>query len=141
MRSELSKSAAGGPLATTFTICVASGTGATGGGGGGLAASGRLTFLRSGLLAGRPGGGGGPRPAGARFGSLVHLILRDVDFSAASSAIERIARTHARLLNATEEEIELLRAIRFPGRWPSAMYYYRELQSLRDRLHFPTLQS
>ena len=48
----------------------------------------------------------GLRPTGARFGSLVHLILRDVDFTAQPEAILRLARIHARLLNATEEEVE-----------------------------------
>ena len=39
--------------------------------------------------------------------------------------------------DATDEELELLKALRFPGRRPSPLYYYRELQSLRDPLHFP----
>ena len=47
-----------------------------------------------------------PRPKGPRFGSLVHLILRDFEFGAQPEAITRLARTHARLLNATTEEIE-----------------------------------
>lgn len=51
-------------------------------------------------------GPSGPRPKGARFGSLVHVILRDVDFQAKYETIQRLAHTHARLLNATEEEIE-----------------------------------
>jgi transcriptional regulator with XRE-family HTH domain len=37
---------------------------------------------------------------------------------------------------ATKEEIELLRNLRFNGKRPTALYYYRELQSLRDPLHF-----
>lgn len=37
---------------------------------------------------------------------------------------------------ATEEEIAFLRALRFGERRPTAFYYYRELQSLRDPLHF-----
>jgi transcriptional regulator with XRE-family HTH domain len=37
---------------------------------------------------------------------------------------------------ATKEEIEFLRTLRFRRRRPSALYYYRELQSLRDPLHF-----
>lgn len=45
------------------------------------------------------------RPTGARFGSLVHLILRDVEFTAGPEAILRFAQTHARLLDATDEEI------------------------------------
>jgi transcriptional regulator with XRE-family HTH domain len=37
---------------------------------------------------------------------------------------------------ATTEEIELLRNLRFNGKRPTPLYYYRELQSLRDPLHF-----
>ncbi len=38
--------------------------------------------------------------------------------------------------SATKEEIEFLRMLRFRGRRPSSLYYYRELQNLRDPLHF-----
>lgn len=38
--------------------------------------------------------------------------------------------------DATEEELAFLRALRFKGKRPSAIYYYRELQNLRDPLHF-----
>ncbi|MGA2146776.1 MAG: helix-turn-helix transcriptional regulator [Bryobacteraceae bacterium] len=37
----------------------------------------------------------------------------------------------------TEEEIEFLKALKLKGRQPSPIYYYRELQNLRDPLHFP----
>jgi hypothetical protein len=37
---------------------------------------------------------------------------------------------------ATKEEIEFLKKLRFNGKRPTALYYYRELQSLRDPLHF-----
>ncbi|MBI4456725.1 MAG: helix-turn-helix transcriptional regulator [Acidobacteria bacterium] len=40
--------------------------------------------------------------------------------------------------DATEEEIEFLRKLRFKEKRPTALYYYRELQNLRDRLHFRT---
>jgi len=40
---------------------------------------------------------------------------------------------------ATELEIEFLKALRFRGRHPTALYYYRELQNLRDPLHFRAL--
>src|ERR1700733_616843 len=39
--------------------------------------------------------------------------------------------------DATEEEIQFLKTLRFPGRHPAPLYYYRELQNLRDPLHFP----
>lgn len=38
--------------------------------------------------------------------------------------------------DASAEEIEFLRRLRFAGRKPTPLYYYRELQSLRDPLHF-----
>jgi transcriptional regulator with XRE-family HTH domain len=38
----------------------------------------------------------------------------------------------------TKEETEFLRRLRFAGRRPTALYYYRELQNLRDPLHFVT---
>lgn len=37
---------------------------------------------------------------------------------------------------AAQEEIEFLKKLRFKGRRPTALYYYRELQNLRDPLHF-----
>jgi transcriptional regulator with XRE-family HTH domain len=37
---------------------------------------------------------------------------------------------------ATEEEIAFLRQLNFPDRRPTPLYYYRELQNLRDPLHF-----
>ena len=40
---------------------------------------------------------------------------------------------------ATEEEIEFLKKLRFKGKHPTPLYYYRELQNLRDPLHFRTL--
>src|SRR6202795_471020 len=36
----------------------------------------------------------------------------------------------------TEEEVEFLRRLRFKGKHPTPLYYYRELQNLRDPLHF-----
>ncbi len=38
--------------------------------------------------------------------------------------------------NVTPEEIEFLKRLRFKGKRPTPLYYYRELQNLRDPLHF-----
>jgi len=38
--------------------------------------------------------------------------------------------------DATEDEIEFLKNLRFKERRPAPLYYYRELQNLRDPLHF-----
>ena len=40
---------------------------------------------------------------------------------------------------ATEEEVAFLKRLRFKGKRPTPLYYYRELQNLRDPLHFHTL--
>ncbi|HEY6208660.1 MAG TPA: helix-turn-helix transcriptional regulator [Gemmatimonadales bacterium] len=37
---------------------------------------------------------------------------------------------------ATPAEVEFLRRLKFKGRRPTPLYYYRELQNLRDPLHF-----
>ncbi|HWF62176.1 MAG TPA: hypothetical protein VN666_17970 [Nitrospira sp.] len=38
--------------------------------------------------------------------------------------------------DAIEEELTFLRALTFENKRPTLLYYYRELQSLRDPLHF-----
>ena len=38
--------------------------------------------------------------------------------------------------NATPEEIDFLKRLKFRGKRPTPLYYYRELQNLRDPLHF-----
>ena len=40
--------------------------------------------------------------------------------------------------DATEEEIAFLKRLKFKGKRPTPLYYYRELQNLRDPLHFRT---
>jgi len=74
------------------------------------------------------------RPQGPRFGSLVHLILKDVEFTAPPEVIKRLAQTHARLLNATGEEIDaaahaVAGVLQHPllERARQAMHSYREL--------------
>ncbi len=39
---------------------------------------------------------------------------------------------------ATAEEVEFLKRLKFKGKRPTPLYYYRELQNLRDPLHFHT---
>jgi transcriptional regulator with XRE-family HTH domain len=38
--------------------------------------------------------------------------------------------------DAAQEELEFLKGLRLKGRQPTPLYYYRELQNLRDPLHF-----
>ena len=39
-------------------------------------------------------------------------------------------------MTATDDEVAFLKNLRFNGKRPTSLYYYRELQSLRDPLHF-----
>lgn len=50
--------------------------------------------------------------------------------------LEEFLRDEAMSGDATEEEIEFLKRLRFRGKRPAPIYYYRELQNLRDPLHF-----
>jgi hypothetical protein len=40
----------------------------------------------------------------------------------------------------TAEEVDFLKRLKFQGRRPTPLYYYRELQNLRDPLHFRTAE-
>jgi transcriptional regulator with XRE-family HTH domain len=55
---------------------------------------------------------------------------------AAEPGLEEFLKDTSLSGDATEEEIEFLRMLKFRGRRPAPIYYYRELQNLRDPLHF-----
>lgn len=59
---------------------------------------------------------------------------------AVEPALEEFLRNTTMSGNITEEEVNFLRGLKFNGRRPSPLYYYRELQSLRDPLHFPAAE-
>lgn len=42
--------------------------------------------------------------------------------------------------NATRDEVEFMKRLRFKGKRPCPLYYYRELQNLRDPLHFRAVE-
>jgi ATP-dependent helicase/nuclease subunit A len=46
----------------------------------------------------------GPRPSGKRFGVLVHALLAAVPFTATESEVEQLAKLHAKLLAAPDNE-------------------------------------
>jgi hypothetical protein len=49
---------------------------------------------------------------------------------------KRFLRDRVLSSDATEEEIAFLKRLKFNGKRPTSLYYYRELQNLRDPLHF-----
>jgi transcriptional regulator with XRE-family HTH domain len=53
------------------------------------------------------------------------------------TGLKEFLRNSAMSGDATGEEIKFLKSLMFRHKKPSALYYYRELQSLRDPIHFP----
>jgi transcriptional regulator with XRE-family HTH domain len=65
------------------------------------------------------------------------FIERDLETPAVDEpGLKEFLKDPALAGTATGEEIEFLRKLRFKGKRPTALYYYRELQNLRDPLHF-----
>ena len=50
--------------------------------------------------------------------------------------LKEFFRKQSLSVGVTDEEIAFLKKLRFNGKRPTSLYYYRELQSLRDPLHF-----
>jgi hypothetical protein len=76
-------------------------------------------------------------------GSLKRFEFAEIALEAALAiepGLEQFLKDKTLSGDATEEEIDLLKGLNFKGRRPSPIYYYRELQSLRDPLHFPGSQ-
>jgi transcriptional regulator with XRE-family HTH domain len=76
-----------------------------------------------------------------RLAAVQFLRFRFVETEAHGSLEEEpgfreFCRNAAMSGGATDQEMEFLKSIRFKHNRPSALYYYRELQSLRDPLHF-----
>ena len=59
--------------------------------------------------------GGGRRPAGRRFGSLVHAVLAAVPLDAGPPEIEQSARLQGRVLGASEAEVEAAAGVAAAG--------------------------
>jgi transcriptional regulator with XRE-family HTH domain len=53
--------------------------------------------------------------------------------------LEKFLKDRSLSGDVTEEEIAFLKALKLRGKRPSPLYYYRELQNLRDPLHFPSV--
>lgn len=56
---------------------------------------------------------------------------------AVEPGLEQFLKDRSLSGDATEQEIQFLKALKLQGKQPSPIYYYRELQNLRDPLHFP----
>jgi transcriptional regulator with XRE-family HTH domain len=67
----------------------------------------------------------------------IEFVETEIEESVAIEVgLEEFLKDRTLSADVTSEEIELLRKLRFKGRSPTRMYYYRELQNLRDPLNF-----
>jgi transcriptional regulator with XRE-family HTH domain len=67
------------------------------------------------------------------------FVEREADqTSVENPGLKEFLRDPALSGSATEEELGFLKRLRFKGKRPTPLYYYRELQNLRDPLHFRT---
>ena len=65
------------------------------------------------------------------------FVEREADqFSGEEPGLKEFLRDSSLSGNVIEGEIEFLKRLRFNGKRPTPLYYYRELQNLRDPLHF-----
>jgi transcriptional regulator with XRE-family HTH domain len=64
------------------------------------------------------------------------FVEREAEWSEEEPGFKRFLRDRVLSSDATEEELAFLKRLRFNGKRPTPLYYYRELQNLRDPLHF-----
>jgi transcriptional regulator with XRE-family HTH domain len=77
-----------------------------------------------------------PRVAGGKVRRF-EFVERDSDSPARDEpGLKEFLRDSSLSGTVTEDEVEFLRRLKFKGKRPTALYYYRELQNLRDPLHF-----
>ena len=80
------------------------------------------------------------RPSGSRFGTLVHTVLRDVDFEAEEAQVHALAEVHGTMLDASGDELaaataSVVRALAHPllRRAAAAERRHREAPFVLDR--------
>src|SRR6267143_2103117 len=67
------------------------------------------------------------------------FVEREPDQPEEEPGLKEFLRDPSLSGDATDEEIDFLKRLRFKGKRPAPLYYYRELQNLRDPLHFRAL--
>jgi transcriptional regulator with XRE-family HTH domain len=70
------------------------------------------------------------------YAKKIEFVERELAQPQEEAALKEFLRHQSVSGDATKEEIEFLKKLRFNGKYPTPLYYYRELQNLRDPLHF-----
>jgi hypothetical protein len=69
------------------------------------------------------------------------FVEREPDQPEEEPGLKEFLRDPSLSGDATDEETSFLKRLRFKGKRPTPLYYYRELQNLRDPLHFRVLMA
>jgi transcriptional regulator with XRE-family HTH domain len=77
-----------------------------------------------------------PRLAPGRIARFEFVEKSSVEHGGVEPGFEEFLKDPAMSGDITEGEIDFLRNLKFQGMHPSPLYYYREMQNLRDPLHF-----
>jgi len=64
------------------------------------------------------------------------FVEREADQPLEEAGFKEFLRDRSLSGDAAQDEIDFLKKLRFKGKRPTPLYYYRELQNLRDPLHF-----
>jgi transcriptional regulator with XRE-family HTH domain len=70
------------------------------------------------------------------YAKKIEFVERELAQPEEEAGLKEFLRHQSVSGDATKEEVEFLKKLRFNGKQPTALYYYRELQNLRDPLHF-----
>src|SRR5438309_7253325 len=73
------------------------------------------------------------------YAKKFEFVERELPQTEEEPGLKEFLRLQSVSGDATGEEIEFLKGLRFNGKRPTPLYYYRELQNLRDPLHFRAL--
>ena len=73
------------------------------------------------------------------YAKRFEFVEKELAQTAEEPGLKEFLRHQSVSGDATKEEIEFLKRLGFNGRHPTPLYYYRELQNLRDPLHFRAL--
>jgi transcriptional regulator with XRE-family HTH domain len=71
-----------------------------------------------------------------RYAKKFEFVERELPQPEEEAGLKEFLRHQSVSSDTTEQEIEFLKKLRFNGKRPTPLYYYRELQNLRDPLHF-----
>src|SRR3984893_10338657 len=70
------------------------------------------------------------------YAKKIEFVERELAQPEEEAALKEFLRHQSVSGDATQEEIEFLKKLRFNGKYTTPLYYYRELQTFRDPLHF-----